>query len=118
MRRFAPVKQKRQPLRNMESPPRQLLRGPSLFDSPASPPVTKGLFSSPQSTSRYLSSPPRARGLFSTDDKENTSLFGGKRRTKTKKSTFIKSGAKTYKGKIERKKRRTQKKRRNKKTKK
>jgi hypothetical protein len=115
MRRFAPVKQKRQPLRNMESPPRQLLRGPSLFDSPASPPVTKGLFSSPQSTSRYLSSPPRARGLFSTDDKENTSLFGGKRRTKTKKSTFIKSGAK---GKIERKKRRTQKKRRNKKTKK
>ena len=124
MRRFAPVKQKRQPLRNMESPPRQLLRGPSLFDSPkplgrglfdspTSPPVTKGLFSSPQSTSRDLSSPPHARGLFSTDDKENTSLFGGKRRTKTKKFTFRKSGAKTYK-----RKRRTQKKRRNKKTKK
>ena len=124
MRRFAPVKQKRQPLRNMESPPRQLLRGPSLFDSPkplgrglfdspTSPPVTKGLFSSPQSTSRDLSSPPHARGLFSTDDKENTSLFGGKRRTKTKKFTFRKSGEKTYK-----RKRRTQKKRRNKKTKK
>jgi hypothetical protein len=66
-------------------------------------------------TSRDLSSPPQARGLFLTYDKENTSLFGGKQRTKTKKSTFRKSGAK---GKIERKKRRTQKKRRNKKTKK
>jgi len=116
MRRFAPVKQKRQPLRNMESPPRQLFSGldspkplaRGLFDSPRSPPVARGLFDSPRS-------PSVARGLFSTDDKENTSLFGGKRRTKTKKFTFRKSGAK---GKIERKKRRTQKKRRNKKTKK
>ena len=113
MRRFAPVKQKRQPLRNMESPPRQLFTGfdsqkplaRGLFDSPRSPPLARGLFDSPRS-------PPHARGLFSTDDKENTSLFGGKRRTKTKKSTFRKSGAKTYKGKIERKTKRNQKKRR------
>jgi hypothetical protein len=87
MRRGAPVKAKRQPLRSMESPPR------SLFGSP---PAARGLlFSSPPASARgfppkSLFSPPDTRGLFQ-DDKENTSLFGGRRRTKTKKSTFRKS---------------------------
>ena len=92
MRRGAPVKAKRQPLRSMESPPR------SLFGSPGfgSPPAARGLlFSSPPASARgfppkSLFSPPDTRGLFQ-DDKENTSLFGGRRRTKTKKSTFRKS---------------------------
>ena len=92
IRRGAPVKAKRQPLRSMESPPR------SLFGSPGfgSPPAERGLlFSSPPASARgfppkSLFSPPDTRGLFQ-DDKENTSLFGGRRRTKTKKSTFRKS---------------------------
>lgn len=120
MRRFAPIKQKREPLRRMESPPRKLFSGldspkplaRGLFDSPMSPPVARGLFDSPLPKSRVLFSPPDTRGLFSTDDKENTSLFGGRRRTNTKKSTFKKSGAKTYKGKVGKKTKRNQKKRR------
>jgi hypothetical protein len=120
MRRGAPVKAKRQPLRSMESPPR------SLFGSP---PAARGLlFSSPPASARgfppkSLFSPPDTRGLFQ-DDKENTSLFGGRRRTKTKKSTFRKStfrkstfkksGAKRG---LKQKRRLTQKKRHNKKTK-
>ena len=112
MRRFAPVKQKREPLRRMESPPRQLFSGldspkplsRGLFDSPRSPSVARGLFDSPRSPSvaRGLFSPPDTRGLFSTDDKENT---GGKRRINTKKSTFKKIGAKGKKTKRNQKKR-------------
>ena len=92
MRRGAPVKAKRQPLRSMESPPRSLFGSPSF----GSPPAARGLlFSSPPASARgfppkSLFSPPDTRGLFQ-DDKENTSLFGGRRRTKTKKSTFRKS---------------------------
>ena len=97
IRRGAPVKAKRQPLRSMESPPRSLFGSPS-FGSPGfgSPPAARGLlFSSPPASARgfppkSLFSPPDTRDLFQ-DDKENTSLFGGRRRTKTKKSTFRKS---------------------------
>jgi len=98
MRRGAPVKAKRQPLRRMESPPRSLFGSPGVgspgFGSPGvgSPPAARGLFDSPPPSVRGF--PPKS--LFSPldlfeDDKENTSLFGGRRRSRTKKSTFRKS---------------------------
>ena len=114
IRRFAPVKQKREPLRRMESPPRGLFGSPmsprvnmGLFGSPESPPAAKGLFSSPMTpptTRRFTPSDPQG---FSTEEDNKENFFGGRR-----KSTFKKRGAKT---KRKQKKRRTQ---RNKKIKK
>jgi hypothetical protein len=121
MRRGAPVKAKRQPLRRMESPPRSLFGSPpasarGIFGSPGfgSPSAARGLFDSPPPSVRGF--PPKS--LFSPlglsqDDKENTSLFGGRRRSKTKKSTFRKSTFR--KSTLNQKRRRT---RRNKKIKK
>jgi hypothetical protein len=140
MRQFAPVKQKREPLRRMESPPRNLFGSQmsprmnmGLFGSPASPPAAKGLFGGPMT-------PPAARGLFDTPQPDAKGLFGSlesppvarrfsppgtrglfsteedKENTRffggRRKSTFKKRGAKT---KRKQKKRRTQ---RNRKTKK